>query len=116
LPIGRRRLPTSRANDSSTNYLYRNRRDGTFEDVSYASGFALSEEGRAQASMGIAIGDYNRDGKLDSSSPRFLTTIRLSIAMRPSRFTDVSFRAAIGVPQFPPQLGYGFLDFDTMAA
>src|SRR5205807_2000183 len=44
------------ANDSTPNYLYRNRHDGTFEDVSYMSGLALNEEGRAQASMGIALG------------------------------------------------------------
>src|SRR5216683_1972090 len=53
------------ANDSTPNSLYRNRRDGTFEDVSYFSGFAVNEEGRAQASMGIGVGDYNRDGRLD---------------------------------------------------
>src|ERR1700736_6500468 len=34
------------ANDSVPKYLYRNRHNGTFEDVSYASGFALSEDGR----------------------------------------------------------------------
>jgi len=90
------------ANDSSTNYLYRNRRDGTFEDVSYASGFALSEEGRAQAAMGIAIGDYNRDGKLDL----FVTTFsddNKTLYRNEGRaaFTDVSFRAAIGVPTIP---------------
>src|SRR5947208_3788576 len=53
------------ANDSVPNYLYHNRHDGTFEDVSYMSGFALSEDGREQASMGIAVGDYDRDGKVD---------------------------------------------------
>src|SRR2546430_5731747 len=37
---------------------------------SYLSGFAVNEEGRAQASMGIGVGDYNRDGKLDL----FITT------------------------------------------
>jgi len=103
------------ANDSSTNYLYRNRRDGTFEDVSYASGFALSEEGRAQASMGIAIGDYNRDGKLDL----FVTTFsddNKTLYRNEGRaaFTDVSFRAAIGVPTIPfLSWGTGFLDFDN---
>src|SRR5258706_2475128 len=44
------------ANDSVPRYLYRNRRDGTFEDVSYLSGFALTNEGLAQPSMGIAVG------------------------------------------------------------
>src|SRR6266850_1551599 len=43
------------ANDSTPNYFYRNRHDGTFEDVSYLSGFAVNEEGRAQASMGIGV-------------------------------------------------------------
>src|SRR5258706_494005 len=103
------------ANDSSTNYLYRNRRDGTFEDVSYASGFALSEEGRAQASMGIAIGDYNRDGKLDL----FVTTFsddNKTLYRNEGRavFTDVSFRAAIGMTTIPfLSWGAGFLDFDN---
>src|SRR5207245_4081494 len=53
------------ANDSTPNYLYRNRGDGTFEDVSLASGFALNENGREQASMGIAVGDYDNDGRVD---------------------------------------------------
>jgi enediyne biosynthesis protein E4 len=103
------------ANDSSTNYLYRNRRDGTFEDVSYASGFALSEEGRAQASMGIALGDYNRDGKLDL----FVTTFSddnktLYRNDGGAAFTDVSFRAGLGHPTIPfLSWGAGFLDFDN---
>ena len=53
------------ANDSVPKYLYRNKHDGTFEDLSYLSGFALNDEGREQAAMGIAVGDYNRDGKVD---------------------------------------------------
>src|SRR5205807_1501007 len=40
------------ANDSVPRYLYRNLHNGTFEDVSYLSGFALTNEGLAQASMG----------------------------------------------------------------
>ena len=103
------------ANDSSTNYLYRNHRDGTFEDVSYASGFALSEEGRAQASMGIAVGDYNRDGKLDL----FVTTFSddnktLYRNDGDAAFTDVSFRVGLGLPTIPfLSWGTGFLDFDN---
>jgi enediyne biosynthesis protein E4 len=103
------------ANDSSTNYLYRNRRDGTFEDVSYTSGFALSEEGRAQASMGIALGDYNRDGRLDL----FVTTFSddnktLYRNDGDAAFTDVSFRTGLGLPTIPfLGWGTGFLDFDN---
>src|SRR2546421_5571504 len=53
------------ANDSVPRYLYRNLGNGKFEDVSYVSGFALTDAGLAQASMGIAVGDYNRDGRMD---------------------------------------------------
>src|SRR5258707_425094 len=103
------------ANDSSTNYLYRNRRDGAFEDVSYASGFALSEEGRAQASMGIALGDYNRDGKLDLFVPTFSDDNKTLYRNDGySAFTDVSFHAGIGLPTIPfLSWGAGFLDFDN---
>jgi hypothetical protein len=103
------------ANDSTPNYLYRNRHDGTFEDISYMSGLALNEEGRAQASMGIALGDYNRDGRLDL----FITTFSddyktLYRNDGDSSFTDVSFRAGLGSPTIPfLGWGTGFLDYDN---
>ena len=46
------------ANDSTLSYLYLNRGDGTFEDASLTSGFALNEDGREVAAMGVAVGDY----------------------------------------------------------
>src|SRR6266446_6888104 len=103
------------ANDSTPNYLYRNRHDGTFEDVSYLNGFAVNQEGRAQASMGIGVGDYNRDGKLDL----FITTFSddyktLYRNDGDANFTDVSFRAGLGNPTIPfLAWGAGFLDFDN---
>jgi len=103
------------ANDSTPNYLYRNRRDGAFEDVSYISGFALNEEGRAQASMGIALGDYNHSGRLGL----FITTFSddyktLYRNDGDSTFTDVSFKAGLGSPTIPfLGWGTGFLDFDN---
>jgi hypothetical protein len=53
------------ANDSVPNYLYLNKGDGTFEDDSYVSGFALNNEGREIASMGLAVGDYLNSGRVD---------------------------------------------------
>ena len=53
------------ANDSTPNYLYINKGDGTFEDVSLFSGFALNQDGRETASMGLAVGDYRNDGLID---------------------------------------------------
>jgi enediyne biosynthesis protein E4 len=103
------------ANDSVPRYLYRNRRDGTFEDVSYLSGFALTNEGLAQASMGIAVGDYNRDGRLDF----FITTFSddyktLYRNDGDFNFSDVTYPAGLASPTIPfLAWGAGFLDFDN---
>jgi len=103
------------ANDSTPNYLYRNRHDGTFEDISYLSGFALNEEGRAQASMGIALGDFNHSGRLGL----FITTFSddyktLYRNDGEASFTDISFKAGLGNPTIPfLGWGTGFLDFDN---
>ena len=53
------------ANDSEPNFLYINKGDGTFEDQGYISGFALNNEGREIASMGLAVGDYMNNGLVD---------------------------------------------------
>jgi hypothetical protein len=103
------------ANDSVPNYLYRNRHDGTFEDISYASGFALSEDGREQASMGIAVGDYNRDGKVDLFTTTFSDDYKtLYRNDGGGSFTDVSFRAGLATPTIPfLSWGTAFIDFDN---
>jgi enediyne biosynthesis protein E4 len=46
---------------ATTNLLYRNRGDGTFEDVSEKSGIAV-KKGRA---LGVAFADYDQDGRTD---------------------------------------------------
>jgi enediyne biosynthesis protein E4 len=103
------------ANDSVPRYLYRNLHDGTFEDVSYLSGFALTNEGLAQASMGIAVGDYNRDGRVDffvtTFSDDYKTLYRNDGG---NNFSDVTYRAGLASPTIPfLAWGAGFLDFDN---
>jgi enediyne biosynthesis protein E4 len=53
------------ANDSTPNYLYINKGDGTFKDESFTSGFALNQDGQETANMGMAVGDYRNNGLLD---------------------------------------------------
>ena len=103
------------ANDSTPNYLYRNRHDGTFEDVSYGSGFALSEDGREQASMGIAVGDYNHDGKVDFFTTTFSDDYKtLYRNDGGGNFSDVTYGAGLADPTVPfLAWGTGFLDFDN---
>ena len=57
--------------DSSPNYLYINKGDGTFQDVSFYSGFALNQDARETAAMGLAVGDYLNNGRLDLYTTTF---------------------------------------------
>src|SRR6202046_3725476 len=59
------------ANDSTPNYLYINKGDGTFQDASFFSGFALNQEARETASMGLAVGDYLNNGLVDLYTTTF---------------------------------------------
>jgi hypothetical protein len=103
------------ANDSVPNYLYRNKHNGTFEDISYSSGFALSEDGREQASMGIAVGDYNRDGRVDLFTTTFSDDYKtLYRNDGGGNFTDVTYQAGLGGPTTPfLSWGTAFLDFEN---
>jgi hypothetical protein len=103
------------ANDSVPRYLYRNRHDGTFEDLSYLSGFALTNEGLAQASMGIAVGDYNRDGRVDFAITTFSDDYKTLYRNDGDfNFSDVTYPAGLGGPTIPfLSWGIGFLDFDN---
>ena len=51
------------ANDTEPNRLYRNKGDGTFEDVAVGAGVAFSESGVARAGMGVDAGDYDGSGR-----------------------------------------------------
>jgi hypothetical protein len=53
------------ANDRGRNYLYHNLGNGKFEEAGETWGVAYPVEGRAQANMGVAIGDYDHNGTMD---------------------------------------------------
>jgi len=103
------------ANDSTPNYLYINKGDGTFEDTSYASGYALNENGRETASMGVAVGDYLNNGQLDLYNTVFSDDYNpLYRNDGGGNFTDVSYQAGIAEVTIPfLGWGTGFLDFDN---
>jgi hypothetical protein len=50
------------ANDTAPNNLYRNKGDGTFEDVGVPAGVAVDDSGRSRGAMGVAWGDV-KNGK-----------------------------------------------------
>jgi hypothetical protein len=53
------------ANDSVRQFLYRNKGDGTFEDVALLAGAAFNEDGKTFAGMGVDFADYDNDGLPD---------------------------------------------------
>jgi hypothetical protein len=50
------------ANDAEANALWKNRGDGTFEDIAQSIGVAFNGQGQPEANMGIALGDTDGDG------------------------------------------------------
>jgi hypothetical protein len=102
-------------NDSEPNYLYRNKGDGTFEDQSYVSGFALNKDGREIASMGIAAGDYENNGLVDFLITDFGDDYKVLYHNDgETGFTDVSFEAGIAQTAIPfVGWGDGFIDYDN---
>jgi hypothetical protein len=103
------------ANDSEPNYLYINKGDGTFDDQSYVSGFALNNQGREIASMGLAVGDYMNNGLLDLAVTDFSDDYKaLYRNDGDASFTEVGDEAGITQRSVPfVGWGEGFLDFDN---
>ncbi len=103
------------ANDSNPNYFYRNKGDGTFEETGVSSGVAMNADGKEMSSMGVAVGDYDHDGRMDL----FVTTFAndnyvLFHNDGGGFFTDVSYPSGVGEPTIP-WLGWAtfFLDYDN---
>jgi hypothetical protein len=53
------------ANDNARQFLFRNKGDGTFEDVALLAGVGYDENGKAFAGMGVDAADYDNDGRTD---------------------------------------------------
>jgi len=103
------------ANDSTPNYLYVNKGDGTFSDQSYMSGYALNGEGREVANMGIAAGDYENNGHLDLVNTVFSDDTNVVFHNDGTgNFEDYSDRSGLGPPSGPfVGFGDGFIDYDN---
>jgi hypothetical protein len=103
------------ANDATPNYAYINNRDGTFKERGLVLGLAVDEDGRELANMGIAVGDYDRDGLLDIFVTHFSGEYNtLYHHGKDGTFTDVSRRSKTA-DAMGPYVGWGtaFFDYDN---
>ena len=102
------------ANDSGPNFLYRNKRDGTFEETGFPMGVAVSEDGGEQGSMGVAVGDYRNLGRPSLFVTNFSEEPNALYDNGGEYFTDASFRS-VTAPRSLPYVGWGtaFFDYDN---
>lgn len=102
------------ANDTKPNFLYLNRKDGTFEEMAFLLGVAVSEDGKQQGSMGVAVGDYLNQGRPSFFVTNFAEEYNALYRNQGSYFTDASFRSSTALPSLP-YVGWGtsFLDADN---
>jgi len=102
------------AADSTAAILYRNNRNGTFTDVAVESGTAYDENGKPQAGMGVAVGDYNRDGLLDLLKTHFADDIpALYRNLGKGLFEDVASAAGLAIVNRYVEWGAGMPDLDN---
>jgi hypothetical protein len=102
------------ANDSQASALYRNNHDGTFTDIAVLAGCAYSADGKPQAGMGVAAGDYDCDGWLDIVKMNFSEdTISLYRNLGGAVFEDVAFPAGLGTSTRELRWGCAFADLDN---
>jgi hypothetical protein len=101
--------------DSSPNYLYLNKGDGTFQDASYYSGFALNQDARETASMGLAVGDYLNNGRLDLYTTTFSDDYKtLYRNDGDANFVDITPKMGIAEATYPfLSWGTEFFDYDN---
>jgi hypothetical protein len=102
------------ANDGGANYLYLNQKNGTFKDVGFPMGVAVSQDGAEQGSMGVAIADYDNTGRFGVLVTNFSEEYNALHRNEGPHFTDVSFRTKIGAISLP-FVGWGtaFFDYDN---
>ena len=102
------------ANDGMANYLYRNEGDGTFADVALQAGMAFNGEGRAEACMGVDLGDYDNDGDFDLFTTNFSHETNTLYASGGERFRDMTAASGLAQPSWRVLgFGTGFFDYDN---
>ena len=103
------------ANDSMPNSMFRNNRNGTFTEVAYEAGVAVSCDGTTEAGMGVDAGDVFGNARLDIIVTHLdLQLARLYHNLGDGSFDDATFRSKLGYSTFHVS-GFGtrFMDYDN---
>ncbi len=103
------------ANDSMPEFLFHNKRNGTFEEVALETEVAVDADGRTYAGMGVDFSDYNNDGwadlvVTDLGNQKYATYTN----SRDGSFNYASYTNGIaGMTLLHSGWGVRFLDYDN---
>ncbi len=103
-------------NDGDPNFLYHNKRNGTFEEIGIMSGAALGLYAESFGNMAADFGDFDRDGNLDLIVTRYGSGSQpVSLYWNDGQsFTDIAANAKLAQPTAAfVKWGTGFGDFDN---
>jgi hypothetical protein len=101
-------------NDGVRSFLYHNRGDGTFQDITYTSGTGFDMNGKAMAGMGAEIADFDGDGLPDiflTAFSREYNTLYRNLGKL--QFEDVTLKAGLQSGFLPLAFGTKLFDFDN---
>jgi hypothetical protein len=102
------------ASDTTAALLFMNNHDGTFREEGLLRGVSFSENGMAQAGMGVAAGDYDNDGWLDILKTNFSDEgVDLFHNDGEATFTNMTGAAGLGRETHYVCWGCGFFDPDN---
>ncbi|MEX1024516.1 MAG: FG-GAP-like repeat-containing protein [Planctomycetota bacterium] len=102
------------ANDGWPDRLWRNRGDGTFEDIAMAMGCAVDESGQRKAGMGVTAQDIDDDGDLDLAVCNLGGETDALYRNEGTYFADRTAQWGVAqVTRVQTRFGMGWLDFDN---
>ena len=106
------------ANDHMPNFLFHNNRDGTFREVGYQAGVAVSADGQFEAGMGTDAADITGTGHLDLVVGHLdMQLARLYQNLGDQTFEDVTLRSKIAYATYHiSTFGARFMDYDNDGA
>ena len=100
--------------DTTPSLLLMNNHDGTFREEALMRGVALDDAGKEMAGMGVGIGDYDCDGRLDIVRTHYMNQpTGLYRNQGKGEFEDVTARAGLIHERRFVSWGVGLVDLDN---
>jgi hypothetical protein len=106
------------SNDAMPNHLFHNNGDGTFDEIAYVAGAAVSVDGQMEAGMGVDAADVSGSGWLDLTLGHLdMQLNRLYQNMGDGGYIDATLSSKIGYRTYQiSTFGLRFFDYDNDGA